>query len=97
LTFPSIENGRGDGRRRYGRRLELGATRLGRRPLGLGGVTERRRHLSTWEAQLQGYERGIDGFWHRDIDVASRQRQGRQRSEIRGGVSRVMRHMEAHW
>jgi hypothetical protein len=67
--------------------------------LGLGAWRHDQRSAGvifpTCEAQLQEYARGVDDLRHRDIGVASKQRHGRRRSEGRGGVSRVMRHMEA--
>ena len=64
--------------------------------LGLGGVINAGVIFPTWEVQLLGlgYAR-VDNLRHRDIDVASRQRHGRRRSEGRSGVSRVIWHMEA--
>jgi hypothetical protein len=46
LTLPSVESGRGDGRRRYGRRLEPG--------LGAWRRDQRRRHLSNIGGSTSG-------------------------------------------
>jgi hypothetical protein len=56
--------------------------------LGLGGVISAASH-----GKLNFRVRILRNT--RDIGVASRQRHGRRRSERRGGVSRVMRYMEA--
>ena len=63
-----------------------------------GSVIKAGVTFPTWEAQLQGYVRGVDDLRHRDIGVASRQRHGRRESEGRGWPvceqgNRVMWHM----
>jgi hypothetical protein len=82
LIFQSDENGRGIG----------GGDMDGALGLGLGWVINAGRASSfqQWEAQLQGYTRGVDDLGHIYIGVASRQRHGTRRSEGRGGVSRLL-------
>jgi hypothetical protein len=58
-------SGRGDGRRRNGRRLEFGPG------LGLGSVIKTGIIIPTWEAQPQRHARDVDDLLHRDIGVAT--------------------------
>jgi hypothetical protein len=62
VELPS--SGRGDGRRRYGRRLEFGPD------LGPGSVIKTGIIIPTWEAQPQRHARDVDDLRNYCIEIS---------------------------